>query len=461
MSSLANEPAKQAPTIAQGMQVFFVRRILHDRYTHGSLVAQNRGTDFFTAWSQILEKDGRIPQTVTVPSGYVEKLQALRDQQEARRGAEGGSDARAELDTTLSDLPGAYHELLESIAFADLFGLLQDEDLGRLMRISYPAEAAAIGGELGDRAGAKILHEAIARQLNKAPERLTRSDYQEIRELDLVSQEIRDLTAVQSLKKLHTLSLNGTSISDLDPLRGLSDLQRLDLSRTLVTDLTALGDMAALRELDLANTRITDLTPLKRLPALQKLRLAGTTCSLDALKTLTNLTKLSLANREGLADIKPLRGLTCLEELNLFGTAVSDLHPLEKMTALQELNLRHTRVSDLAPLRDMKGLQRLDLSDTRVGNLNPLKELAALQYLSIGSLKDEIDLEPLRGLPGLRRLSIVYSKVRSLQPLKGLSSLQALNLNSTGVAKEEIDDLQQALPNLEITDVDTDPRALH
>jgi hypothetical protein len=62
----------------------------------------------------------------------------------------------------------------------------------------------------------------------------------------------------------------------------------------------------------------------------------------------------------GVLQLRALKGLTALQELDLSGTNVSSLEPLKGLTALQKLSLWGTKVSSLEPLKDLTALQKLN-----------------------------------------------------------------------------------------------------
>jgi internalin A len=492
MSALGDATDKRPLTPAEGIQVFLVWRVLRDRYYgYGSLVRQAVGTKFFKTWSRIVIGDRDVARTVAVPSDYVERLTQERGTV-ALDATSGGT-----LDQALSEFPTAYHELLKKPSFAGLFNLLGDEDLAELMRLPYPEEAAAaIRGVLGEGGAAAFVREAVAKALGKPIEELKTKDWQGLTSLDLDGMEIKDLTPLKDLTALKRLSLQRTHVSNLEPLKGLTSLQELNLGHTQVSNLDPLKDLTALVRLNLQRTQVSHLEPLKGLTSLQQLDLRATVASnLEPLKGLTALQELRLAVTE-VSDLGPLEGLTSLQELNLHGTKVSDLGPLGGLTALQELNLKTarqvsnleplkglaglktlrltgtqvsnleplkcltslnmlglygTQVSDLGPLEGLTALQVLDLADTQVSNqeLEPLKGLIALQTLSLANT-DITNLDPLKGLTSLHWLSLEETKVSNLEPLKGLVALEELDLAGTQAKKEDIDALQEALPNLKI-----------
>jgi len=226
----------------QGLQLFFVRKILDDRYTMGLLIGSERGNEFFGQWSKIVcdgrKKDKDFPCTVKVPEDYYKQF--VEAQQDRSKGSLEEVTERMGRKIALekpSFAPPEYHPLLKNPRLSGLFHLLGDEDLGQLMRIPYPAEAVEITAVVGTSKDADIISETIARQLGKKPDELNNEDYSEIKELDLSDTEVSDLELIKRLSNLQELYLKGTQVSSLEPIKGLSGLQRLDLRGTQVSNL--------------------------------------------------------------------------------------------------------------------------------------------------------------------------------------------------------------------------------
>ena len=212
----------------QGLQLFFVRKILDDRYTMGLLVGSERGYEFFRQWSQIVcegrKKDEDFPCSIRIPKDFGKVTS-----QEGRE-IEGSLDAEVkkigkqvqkvknglELVIEAGKYGEAYRPMLENPRFSGLFHLLGDEYLGQLMRIEYPTEAevAEIAAVVGTSKDADIIREAIARRRGKKPDELNEDDYRNIKELDL----------------------SGMQVSNLEPIKGLSGLQKIVLNETKIAD---------------------------------------------------------------------------------------------------------------------------------------------------------------------------------------------------------------------------------
>ena len=92
------------------------------------------------------------------------------------------------------------------------------------------------------------------------------------------------------------------------------------------------------------------------------------------------------------------------------------------------VDLPYTQVNDLTPLVGLKSLRHLGLYNTPVRNVTPLAELMSLEFLVLNS-----------------------TQVDDPTPLAKLTGLQELYLANTPVSKEQVEKLQQALPNCDIS----------
>jgi len=337
----------------QGLQLFFVRKILDDRYTMGLLVGSERGNEFFDQWSKIVcdgrKKNENFQCTVKVPQEYYKQFtEAQQDKSEGSLEEVSGKMKRRAALEKPSFAPVEFHRLLQNPRFSGLLKLLGDEDLGELMRIEYPSEAevAEIVAVVGKSKDADIIREAIARQLNKKPDELIDEDYSKITELNLRDSEISDIEPLKGLSSLKMLDLSGTKVSNLELLKGLSGLEVLYLSGTQVSDLEPIKGFGSLKGLDLSNTHVSDLEPIKELSSLEGLDLSSLKVSnLELIKGLSSLIWLGLSNTH-VSDLEPIKGLSSLEELYLRNTKISDLEPLKGLGSLKELYIRHTQISD-------------------------------------------------------------------------------------------------------------------
>ncbi len=163
------------------------------------------------------------------------------------------------------------------------------------------------------------------------------------------------------------------------------------------------------------------------------------------------LTDLDVGGK-GISDISPLSELRQLKSLFLAENQITDLSPLAGHTQLLSLTLDgNEQLRDLAPLTKMENLRLLYLDRNHVTDLSPLAGLTKLKYLYLRD--NQVDnLKPLGKLEHLVMLDIGGNKITDLIPLMNLSKLKHLSVdNSPYLPQEEIDKLQRALPECEIS----------
>jgi len=201
-----------------------------------------------------------------------------------------------------------------------------------------------------------------------------------IEELDLSNNGyIMDISPLQLLPGLKTLSLSNTTFTDLSPLRHLTELTSLDISNTPVSDISALKYSSALSTLSLANSAVKDIAVIEKMLHLKTLNISGVSLvDYSPINTLQQLQHLDLAG-SGITVIKPLENLTQLETLDLSNTVVTNLSPLAALTNLRIFKADSTQIADIHALGDLKKLTHIYLNHTRVADLTAIENLPSLE----------------------------------------------------------------------------------
>jgi hypothetical protein len=157
-----------------------------------------------------------------------------------------------------------------------------------------------------------------------------------------------------------------------------------------------------------------------------------------------------------LHDLAPLAGLTNLQVISVNGEPIHDIKPLGRLTTLRWLNLGRTQISDFRPLAGLTNLEVLELDNTSIADLAPLVGMKKLHTIGLNDTHIT-DISQLKDLTELRGVFINNTRVRDATPLMGLKSLCYLMISGTQVPKEQIEDLQRALPNCKIWHESTQP----
>ena len=102
------EAAGSAPTAVEQMQVFFVRQVLRKpQINRASLVGENRGTRFFTAWSEAV-RSGAVT-TVNVDPEFTKLLDRTSS------GPTGKSEVTSDLEKVIAGVPEAFQGMSRSM----------------------------------------------------------------------------------------------------------------------------------------------------------------------------------------------------------------------------------------------------------------------------------------------------------------------------------------------------------
>ena len=195
--------------------------------------------------------------------------------------------------------------------------------------------------------------------------------------LDLNTNAIRNISALEDLTALTHLYLYGNAITDISVLEGLTALTNLFLNDNAISNISALEDLTSLTRLSLHRNSISDISALEDLTALIGLNLSHNSIrSISALEDLTALTSLSLHNNS-ISDISVLKGLTALRQLVLGKNSIRDISVLEDLTAPVSLNLWKNAISDVSALEDLTSLRELFLGGNAISDYGPLRRLKA------------------------------------------------------------------------------------
>jgi Leucine-rich repeat (LRR) protein len=189
------------------------------------------------------------------------------------------------------------------------------------------------------------------------------------------------------------------------------------------------GDMLLLTELVVFNSSIDSLEGLQYATNLEYLYFNsyGQTNLISDLRPLSGLTKLNQIDLSynHISDLRPLSGLTNLLALHLSGNSISDLRPLSGLTKLQSLSFRENSISDLSPLSSLTNLGGLFLDNNLISDLTPLSSLTNLTSLSL-ERNSISNLTPLSNLTNLTSLLLGRNSISDLAPLSSLTNLTTL-----------------------------------
>jgi Leucine-rich repeat (LRR) protein len=156
--------------------------------------------------------------------------------------------------------------------------------------------------------------------------------------LDLRNTNVTEISALKKLSKLKRLDLRGTQVKDLAPISNLPALGILDVSNTKVSNLECFVNHSAIERLDISNTPVDDLQPLATLDNLTHLQIGDTLVSdISPVSRCPNLRSLNLS-RTKISDLSSLKD-TRINSLSIVETPITDLTCLKSLTNLSYLSI--------------------------------------------------------------------------------------------------------------------------
>ena len=143
-------------------------------------------------------------------------------------------------------------------------------------------------------------------------------------------------------------------------------------------------------------------------------------------KAIQNLTGLKLSENR-IQDISVLANLTNLTELYLWENPIQDISALANLTNLTKLYLYENQIQDISALSNLTNLTVLDL------RYNPIQDISVLANLT-----------------NLTGLDLRYNQIQDISVLANLTNLTELYLSENPINPQDIEWLQQKLPNCKI-----------
>ena len=211
---------------------------------------------------------------------------------------------------------------------------------------------------------------------------MTQLEQLEISGENAIYENLDFLSGLTGLEVLHLpITAQGMGSYDISALANLTELTTISIPHS-VKDLTPLQNLTKLESLSLENgymsmerDSFTSLEPLKNLVNLKRLYIRVT----------SNIGKEPV-------DLMPLAGLTNMEDLyinvdnyvqenGVIYCSISSLSALSEMQKLQSLTLRVGGLTDISPLRELKNLDTLiisDVSGAKITDWSPVDHVATV-----------------------------------------------------------------------------------
>jgi hypothetical protein len=153
------------------------------------------------------------------------------------------------------------------------------------------------------------------------------------------------------------INLSYKNITKILDIEGLNEIIELHLYHNEIKELNWLNSLVNLRELNMAHNKITEIKDLNELPRLQELILCGNKINnITGLKKLTDLQIIDLSHNE----IKEINGLDesiSLKTLYLNDNDISEIKGLDKLNNLEVLDLNDNEIKEVQGLEGLINLR--------------------------------------------------------------------------------------------------------
>ncbi len=153
------------------------------------------------------------------------------------------------------------------------------------------------------------------------------------------------------------------------------------------------------------------------------------------LKYMVNLTELQIYQNK-ITDLSPLKGLTSLKNLSLFKNEISDLTPIAGLVGLESLYLRSNNITDISPIDGLVNLKSLDLSENNIEDITPLAEMREITLLRIND-NNISNISALGSMSGMQRLHMQNNRISDITPVINMVELNELYMQNNAIESIE------------------------
>ncbi|MEX1376215.1 MAG: hypothetical protein AB1Z23_01965 [Eubacteriales bacterium] len=298
----------------------------------------------------------------------------------------------------------------------------------------------------------------------------------QLRELHLFNYDsnIKDFSSLRKMENIRDLEIKSSGLKDLSDICNFSSLDTLVLSGCEdLVDISALSKMKNLKSLQIQNCENIQIVNVEECEQLENLEIVMDSEDLGFISkcrnlkslsiigeckdisTISNLKKLERLSLDGnFEDVTGLWGLTNLKELYLDLSLETDIEQIKNLSCLVKLDIELTsNIKSYAPIGYLKNLKELSLLGDRYNSSYYDESLAFLENLdhleSLELCAFDVDASPIYSLSNLKKLNIIGYFKESI--FKGLENLEELVIEN--YAMRNFDDLKclHNLKSLSIT----------
>lgn len=161
---------------------------------------------------------------------------------------------------------------------------------------------------------------------------------------------------------------------------------------------------------------------------------------------LNNLTSLSFLQRHQTIHVHFLKKAHYLQKLILDYGRIDNIEGLSYLINLKFLSLNHNAISHLYPLKFLDKLTYLSITHNKLCDISIISQLPNIQTLDL-SFNSIVSLEALSYLNELTSLYLNNNNISDISVLSSLHNLKFLSLENNPIDLQQINVLQNALPD--------------
>lgn len=288
----------------------------------------------------------------------------------------------------------------------------------------------------------RALKHSIENTLRK--QGLPYNEYESLTHLDAAFLGIDDLSGIEKLENLESLSLSDNQISDLKPLENLKKLKILDIQNNLITDLSSLKNLETLEILLIRGNPLKDLETLQ--DEFSYLVKSDFIVNIDFPDYDFDMyIRRQLGKDEGnFTHVE----LNRIRSIDLTGLNVEDISGIENLKGLTSIKVPY-KVSGLEEIGELEYLEEVVIRNNEFANIEFLSELTKLYTLDLRN-NQIVDISSLKRLTNLKKLNLSQNKIKDITPLGNLN-LRELYLEGNYILDYSV--IDSVLSKLETTDI--------
>ena len=279
-----------------------------------------------------------------------------------------------------------------------------------------------------------------------------------IRDIDLTSNGLNDVVALQTLTSLRRIVARENNITSVNSFRPMHALEEIDISKNPISSLVGLAELGRLKSLRFSETGVTSVLPLEDMPLLQTaemrnlnltyanlreyclvnrfdpIALGNDRSFMAAIETrlevahvprndcvavenwATSQTSLVL-NKQFILSVRPIAFFPNLQELQLYNNLISDAGPIAGLQKITKLNLSTNRLESL-PQFSSSNMRELYLSDNTLAAIGSLANLRSMTSLSVrgNRIRSAMVVENMPGLTSFDVRDNQISQIITIAP---------------------------------------------